>query len=527
MAERFSYYAIAGNLIQYLTKEFGEPVVAAAKHINIWLGVSSLFPILGGLIADSYLGRFNTILISTFIFLLGLVLLTLSVATVPLHIRPAVFYSSLYIFSIGEGGHKPCVQTFAADQFDEDSEEEKKKKSTFFNWWYAGIVVGSSTAVLVAVYLQDNVSWTVGFSLPTVVVALALVVFLLGTRGYCRSVLVGSPFTKVAQVFVAAARKRHLSENLDGGDVCQGQGEAKIRSLARNNQFSFLDKATIIDAEDASSKTRNNWRLCSVNQVEETKLILRLVPIWFSVLPFSVINAQHGTFFTKQGNSLDRSLTSKFAIPAASLQFFTGVTILISLIIYDRLFVPLMRKLTGHPSGITMLQRIGVGIFTSTICMVIAALVEAKRVSVALEHGLINNPKATLPMSVFWLLPQYMLLGVSDVFAIIGMQELFYTQVHEDMRSIGAAAFLTVTGIGNFLSTAVITIVQLISSKLGNQWLGYNLNQAHLHGFYLVLAAMCALSLCMFVWFSKGFIYKELKSEDAGEDRDSLEEGKL
>ncbi|KAK6928901.1 Proton-dependent oligopeptide transporter family [Dillenia turbinata] len=518
MAERFSYYAIAGNLIQYLTKELGEPVVAAAKHVNIWRGVSALFPILGGFIADSYLGRFNTILISTFIFLLGLVLLTISVATIPLHIRPTVFYLALYILSIGEGGHKPCVQTFAADQFDEDSEEGKQRKSSFFNWWYAGIVAGASTAILVAIYVEDDVSWTIGFSLPTVTVALALVVFLLGMRGYRRSVLVGSPFTKVAQVFAAAARKRRLSENLDDIGICQDQGEAKIRSLARTNQFRFLDKATIIDAEDESCKTRNNWRLCSVNQVEETKLILRLIPIWFSVLPFSVINAQLSTFFTKQGNSMDRSLTSKFEIPAASLQFFTGLTILTALIIYDRFFVPLMSKLTGHPSGITMLQRIGVGIFTSTICMVVAALVEAKRVSVALDHGLIDNPKATLPMSIFWLVPQYMLLGVSDVFAVVGMQELFYSQVREDMRSIGAAAFLTVSGIGNFLSTAIITIVQSVSSKLGNQWLGDNLNHAHVNGFYWVLAALGALSLLIYIWFAKGFIYKELESEDAPED---------
>ncbi|KAK6928897.1 Proton-dependent oligopeptide transporter family, partial [Dillenia turbinata] len=504
----------------------------------------------------------------------GLILLTISVATIPLQIRPTVFYLALYILSIGEGGHKPCVQTFAADQFNEDSEQDKQRKSSFFNWWYAGIVAGANIAILVAVYVEDNVSWTIGFSLPTVMVALALVVFLLGMRGYRRSVLVGSPFTKVAQVFVAAARKRHLSESLDGIGVCQDQGEAKIQSLPRTNQFrnqrafkvilhstllivmrvewldllpwilmsirneiqaykkfcSFLDKAMIIDAEDESSKTRNQWRLCSVNQVEETKLILRLVPIWFSVLPFSVINAQLSTFFTKQGNSMDRSLTSKFEIPAASLQFFSGLTILTALIIYDRFFVPLMSKLTGNPSGITLLQRIGVGIFISTICMVVAALVEAKRVRVALDHGLIDNPKATLPMSIFWLVPQYMLLGVSDVFAVVGMQELFYSEVHEDMRSIGAAAFLTVSGIGNFLSTAVITIVQSISSKLGNQWLGDNLNQAHVNGFYLVLAALGALSLCMYIWLAKGFIYKELKSEDAPEDRDiSLAEwgGKL
>lgn len=70
MAERFAYYGLAGNLITYLTNELHEPLTTAAKNVNTWIGVSTLFPILGAFIADSYLGRFNTIIISSVIFLL-------------------------------------------------------------------------------------------------------------------------------------------------------------------------------------------------------------------------------------------------------------------------------------------------------------------------------------------------------------------------------------------------------------------------------------------------------------------------
>lgn len=81
-------------------------------------------------------------------------MLTLSVSVIPLHYRKAVFFVSLYVLSVGEGGHKPCVQTFAADQFDEDSPEEKEAKSSFFNWWYLGIVAGASAAIILVVYIQ-------------------------------------------------------------------------------------------------------------------------------------------------------------------------------------------------------------------------------------------------------------------------------------------------------------------------------------------------------------------------------------
>jgi peptide/histidine transporter 3/4 len=65
-----------------------------------------------------------------------------------------MFFTALYILTVGEGGHKPCVQTFAADQFDEDSEEDRKAKSSFFNWWYLGIIVGSTSAILVVIYVE-------------------------------------------------------------------------------------------------------------------------------------------------------------------------------------------------------------------------------------------------------------------------------------------------------------------------------------------------------------------------------------
>lgn len=68
MAERFAYFGMSGNLITYLTNELHEPIPMAAKNVNTWVGVSSLLPILGAFIADSFLGRFNTILVSSIIY---------------------------------------------------------------------------------------------------------------------------------------------------------------------------------------------------------------------------------------------------------------------------------------------------------------------------------------------------------------------------------------------------------------------------------------------------------------------------
>ncbi|KAL9144800.1 hypothetical protein ABFS82_14G320400 [Erythranthe guttata] len=115
---------------------------------------------------------------------------------------------------------------------------------------------------------------------------------------------------------------------------------------------------------------------------------------------------------------------------------------------------PIARSLSGNPAGITMLQRIGVGIVSSTVCMAVAATVERK----CQEYGLVDMPKETVPMSVCWLIPQYLLFGVAD--EVFTIQEFFYDQVPSDLRSIGLALYLSIFGVGSFLSSFVIIIIE-------------------------------------------------------------------
>uniref|UniRef100_A0A2N9I8W9 Major facilitator superfamily (MFS) profile domain-containing protein n=1 Tax=Fagus sylvatica TaxID=28930 RepID=A0A2N9I8W9_FAGSY len=459
VAERFTFFGLASNLVMYLTGVLHEPTSTAAKNVNTWIGVSYVFPIVGAFIADSYLGRFNTILVASSIYCTGMVLLTFSVSVIPLHYRKSSFFIALYILAVGEGGHKPCVQTFAADQFDEKLPEEKRAKSSFFNWWCFGIMVGATSATLLVVYMEDNISWAVGFGTLTSALGVSLAILLLGIKR-------------------------------------------------------FLDKASIIDNIDASSQSRNPWRLCTLNQVEEVKLVLHLIPIWLCSLMFAVVATNFQTYFTKQGSTMIRSIGPHFQIPAASLQALLGLTIMITVPLYDQVLVPIARKFSGHHSGITLLQRVGIGLSISLLAMVVAALVEAKRVRIAKQHDLIDKPEAIVPMSVWWLLPQYILCGLAEVFTFVGLQELFYDQMPESLRSLGAAAYISVIGVGSFISTAIISIVQAISSSCGEKWLGNNLNRAHLDYYYWVTAGLCTLNLCVYIGIAMRFVYKKVEGND-------------
>ncbi|GAB4831740.1 hypothetical protein Ancab_005752 [Ancistrocladus abbreviatus] len=344
----------------------------------------------------------------------------------------------------------------------------------------------------------------------------ALVFFLIGVRFYRRQGPLGSPFIRVAQVFAAAVRKRRLVEENYG--ICFEDG---VRNLVRTKEFRFLDKAMILDGKDASMTTRNPWRLCSLNQVEEVKLVLRLIPLWMTCFAFSVVQAQLSTFFTKQSSTIDRQIGQHFQLPPASLLICFGLVVAAFVVIYDRALVPLASKLTGHPSGITVLTRIGIGHLLSILAMIVAARIEGRRVRIAIENGLVDKPKAIVAMRIWWLLPQYLILGVADSFIIVGLQELFYDQMPEGLRSIGAAAYISAVGIGSFISSAIISVVQGISSRYGQKWLVDNLNHAHLDYFYWVIAGLCSLNLCIFVWIAKGFSYKKISDQDDDKKRKS------
>ena len=270
----------------------------------------------------------------------------------------------------------------------------------------------------------------------------------------------------------------------------------------------FLDKAAIIENEGNIAEKQSPWRLATVTKVEELKLIINMIPIWVFTLPFGICASQTSTFFIKQGAIMNRKIGNGFVVPPASIFTLAAIGMIVSVIIYDKLLVPVLRKLTGNERGINILQRIGIGMIFSVITMIAAALVEKKR----LEAVEMNGPlKGSLSMSALWLAPQFLIIGFGDGFALVGLQEYFYDQVPDSMRSLGIALYLSVIGAASFLSSLLITIVDHVTGKSGKSWIGKDLNSSRLDKFYWLLAAITTLNLFVFVFFARRYNYKNVQ----------------
>ncbi|CAA7052408.1 unnamed protein product [Microthlaspi erraticum] len=470
MAERFAYYGISSNMIMYLTGPLGQSTAAAAANVNAWIGTMSFLPLLWAFVADAFLGRFRTIIISSSLYIL---------------LQVTLFFCSLYVIAIGQGGYKPCIKVFGADQFDGNDLKEAQAKSSFFNWMMFGNCASIVMTRFVSNFIQENVSWSLGFGIPSVSMLLALFLFLLGTSSYRFSTERGgkkNPFARIGRVFVEAIKNRRKPDS----KIANTDETLLLLAHQSSKQLGFLDRAAFS---------------CDPAEVEEAKAVLRLAPIWMTCLGYAIVFAQSPTFFTKQGATMDRSITPGIVVPAATLQSFISISVVVFIPIYDRMFVPIARSFTKNPSGITMLQRIGTGMFLFVLAIVIAALVETKRLQST------RDPIST-SMSVWWLVPQYVLYGVADVFTLAGLQEFFYDQVPSELRSVGMALNLSIYGAGDFLSSFMISVIDKATSMSGQtSWFDNDLNKAHLDYFYWLLACLSTISLASYLWFAKSYVY--------------------
>ncbi|XP_021745833.1 protein NRT1/ PTR FAMILY 3.1-like [Chenopodium quinoa] len=542
ICDRFAGVGFHANMITYLTQQLNMPLVQASNTLTNFGGTASFTPLIGALIADSFAGQFWTITIGSIFYQLGMFSVTMTAILPKLHPPPCptqvncqeastqqlwVLYMSLLLTTIGTGGIRPCVVTFAANQFDMSKSGVAGRKWNYFNWYYFCMGLATLTALTVIVYIQDNVGWGWGLGIPTMAMTISVIAFVIGYPLYLKHKPAGSPLVRMFQVAVAAWKKRNAPLPADRSLLYQNKElDALISTdgrLLHTEQFTWLDKAAIVtEGEAKDSKPPNLWRLSTVHRVEELKSIIRVLPIWAAGILLVTASSHQGSFVLTQARTMDRHLSSSFQIPPASLSIFSIGTMLIGLVVYERLFVPFVRKFTGNPVGISCLQRMGIGYVINIVATLVASLVEKKRKSVATHYHLLDSPMAIVPISVFWLVPQYCLHGLAEVFMNVGHLEFLYDQAPESMRSTAVALYCLTTSVGNYLGTMVVSMVHSYTGKEHNWLPDRNINKGRLEYYFLLVSGIQVINLIYYVICASLYTYKPLEqvkdSDEQGED---------
>ncbi|KAK3038258.1 hypothetical protein RJ639_030867, partial [Escallonia herrerae] len=524
--EMMAIAAVGNNLITYVFVEMHFPLSKSANIVTNFVGTVFLLSLLGGFLSDSYLGSFATMFIFGLVELSGFILLSVQ-AHVP-QLRPPkcnmvstgghcleakgykafLFFVALYLVALGSGCLKPNIISHGANQFRKDDAKQSKKLSTYFNYAYFAFCTGELFALTLLVWVQTHSGMDVGFGVSAAAMTVGLICLISGTLLYRNKPPQGSIFTPIAQVFVAAITKRKQicpsnSEMLRGSENIVPEcvsPSSKVGSLLHTEKFRFLDKACV-RIQDGTQISESPWRLCTVSQVEQVKILISVVPIFACTIIFNTILAQLQTFSVQQGSSMNAKLARNFEIPPASLQSIPYIMLIFAVPLYETTFVPLARKFTNRDSGISPLQRVGIGLFIATFSMVSAALVEKKRRKYALMLD--------KTLSIFWIAPQFLIFGLSEMFTAVGLIEFFYKLSLEGMESFLTAMTYCSYSFGFYLSSLLVSLVNKVTSSASQGgWLSDNdLNNDKLDLFYWLLAALSLINFFNYLFWSRWYSY--------------------
>ncbi|KAJ0785194.1 putative proton-dependent oligopeptide transporter family, MFS transporter superfamily [Helianthus annuus] len=268
--------------------------------------------------------------------------------------------------------------------------------------------------------------------------------------------------------------------------------------------FRFLNRACIpSQPEDMTAK--DPWSICTVDQVEELKILIKVLPLWSSSIMFSVAMNQ-STFPVLQALTMDRHITTKFEIPAASFSFFLIITVMVWVTLYDLVILPLLSKMKGRSIYISAKLRIGAGLCFSIVALVISGVVEHVRKDKAIKQGFLNDPQAVIKMSAMWLIPQNVLNGLADGLNIIGQTEFYYSEFPKSMSSIASAIYLLGSAIASLLASVLLsTVDDLTKGEGGEGWISTNINKGHYDKYYWLLAIMSFINFLYHVVCSRAY----------------------
>uniref|UniRef100_A0ACD5YYI5 Uncharacterized protein n=1 Tax=Avena sativa TaxID=4498 RepID=A0ACD5YYI5_AVESA len=515
------------NMVVYLVTEYNVPSVDAAQISTIISGSISVAPVLGAIVADAFFGSYPVVAIAMAMSVLSMVMFTLTASLRGL--RPAscqfsaagppceqasagqmaALYAGVFLLCLSSAGARFNQATMGANQFDAAADRD-----VFFNWYFIFLYASSVLGATVIVYVQDTVSWTLGFGISCAASVVGLAALLLGTRYYRQPAAQGSPFTGLARVVVAAVGKRKVKvvasnelkfyNGLSPSDADSKTGDGALAPTP-SDSFSFLNRAALItdgDVDAADCSVVRPWRICTVEQVEDLKTVLRILPLWSAAIILSISIGVQINFTVLQALVMDRAV-GRFNVPAGSMIVASLLSVVIFLGLLDRILLPLWKRLTGHTP--TPLQQVGVGHFLTVLSMAASAIVERQRTATVHAHGEEGNPTWVSPLSAIWLVLPFAVSGAGEAFHFPAQVTLYYQEFPPPLKNTATGMMAMIVALGFYLSTALINIVQRATT-----WLPDNMNASRLENLYWLLTAMVAVNFGYYLTCAKLYRYQNI-----------------
>lgn len=508
----------------YLTDVWKLDYTNAAAIINIWMGAALILPLPLSYLADAFLGNFCLLLLTTLSYLVGLGLLWMSTPPVLaksygncIAYKPecigdhqrVLFYAGLALIALGMAGHSTFLGPFTLEQTDGNFENnvEDGEVCCFCLGSFAAVLI-PIIGIIVVAFVKP---WATLLGICCIFSIVSTLVFLSGVCSYKYVRPQGSPMTTIFRVFLASFSKVIYRRPRNVNDLYESPGLGQHDSLAHTKVLRCLDKAAIVlPQQPLEQQEQNRWRLCSVTEVEETKIVIRMIPMWLTFILVGVVSAIGNTYFLEQAKHLNRKV-GRIKVPLIILLWF-----------YDHgkdLFSKLYLMVFNSSRDSEAPKRryvppvgVAIAMIFSILCCITAAKVETRRLDIVKSHGLVDKPDEKIPMSIFWLLPQFALLGAMDGIYTVCVTCFFGDQMPPSMVRYMIIFSEAVFGAGVMGSALSVYIVEKKTD-----WFKSTLNMSRLYNYYWVLAALSAANFLLYVVMAVFYRYRDASLEDLDE----------
>nr|XP_045001783.1 solute carrier family 15 member 1 [Jaculus jaculus] len=356
--ERFSYYGMRALLVLYFKNFLNWDDNLSTAIYHTFVALCYLTPLLGALIADSWLGKFKTIISLSIVYTIGQAVISVSSIndltdhnhdgtpdSIPVHV--ALSMIGLVLIALGTGGIKPCVSAFGGDQFEEGQE---KQRNRFFSIFYLAINAGSLLSTIITPILRvqqcgihsQQACYPLAFGVPAALMAVSLIVFVLGSGMYKKFQPQGNIMGKVVQCIGFSIKNRF-----------------RHRSKAFPKREHWLDWA----------KEKYDERLIS-----QIKMVTRVLFLYIPLPMFWALFDQQGSRWTLQATAMSGKIGA-IEIQPDQMQTVNAILIVVMVPIVDAVVYPLIAKCGFN---FTSLKKMTVGMFLASMAFVVAAIVQVE-----------------------------------------------------------------------------------------------------------------------------------------------------
>ncbi|KAI8618630.1 POT family-domain-containing protein [Chytriomyces sp. MP71] len=506
LGERFCYYGITPILKNFLKYQLGYHIPADANALkDAFSGLCYFTPILGAIISDSFLDKFKTIVSLSSLYLLGLIILTITswptimgVATTQLsRVGPMI---GLLFIAFGTGGIKPCVSAHGGDQFILPA--QKYGLQIFYNYFYMAINVGALVSSIVSPMIaqvqyfpwpdtgnktlkqyfdglkpDSGNGYPYSFLMLTCFFFAAMSIFILGFKTYR---------------VVPPAGKFILFDHFKVGFAYLGNRYGKKMSK-----------------EDAYQAT------CDVHTeglvVEMFDLVAVIGAVWPAPFFWMAFNQNSGVW---------QDMGDQMVVPVGGTGGFFGSEIVNNFWnpFYICLFAPLVanflypyidRKFGEKAFGLQ--QRMVAGMLLASVAFIVSALMQRLINNSCVDGGEMDSCQSSVSIMLELILYAIMTLG-EVLFSISGIN-FTYIEVGKRTKSSCAAIWLVLSGIGSFVSSALLKATMSVDqTRVANGETTYDKITWNRENFMWLLAGLCFGSCMIQYWISRNYIPKAMRS---------------